>query len=631
VEARFRLAQMGTGADVGDFPEFYAGVVRVDGPEGVGTGFVASSNGLIVTCAHLLVGCIRGDIVNVLHDASRQPLQATVEVIRDPPDVAILKLEVALPPEVAVLPLGPSPRAARSGLLTFGYPKLRPEDGLPGELAFYGLTKDVGFRQLVLRSNEATLGYSGAPIWDPERHVVVGIIKSIATQDPGERLRDTAIGVPAEVIQHLHSKLRNPAGSLGGVLEPLGVCFVSSEYPPQMVGGLGSHVEQLTAAIGQHIDVNIVVPSSRIDYDDPSCPRVQLSPLTGTSPSYNAPISWLPFSTNAADRIDSMIDSGASFDVIHCHDWVTVLAGVRCRWRHGIPLVFHMHLPNRTPLCASIENLGLACADLITVNSESMGQELRSRSRSLGLETRPIHVINNGVDLDVFHPREDWPADDGYVLFVGRLVAQKGLEYLLRAFYYVLQKFPDIRLKIVGEGELGEQLKRLCMHLMIPSQQVDFLYPSHWLTRQELAELYQGARVVVVPSIYEPFGMTAIEALACQRPVVASRTGGLMETIKHNVNGFLTEPRDELDLAQWIMTLLSDPELRNRFGEEGRRRLRTEYTWPRIAQRVIQLYGDLPMSLDSDTPPPKADEFRKQILSIVGRPVPDLFEWTSRL
>lgn len=608
--------------------ELAAGVVRVVAPEHAGTGFVASANGLIVTCAHLLAGCVPGDTVSIVPNATRQPLQATIELLRDPPDVAVLQLTAPLPPEVAILRLGPSPATARSGLHTFGYPKLRPEAGLPGDVDIYGLTDDVGYRQLALRSNEVTAGFSGAPIWDPELRIVVGMIKSIATEDPGSRLRDTAIGVPAGIIQHLHSDLRNYADIGRSRLEPLGVCFISSEYPPRMVGGLGSHVEQLTAAIGEHIDVSIVLPSHSVDYEEPPCPRVQLIPLANSSPSYDDPVSWLGFANFAADRIDSMIREGASFDVIHCHDWVTVLAGVKCRWRHGIPLVFHVHLPNRTPLCASIENLGLACADLITVNSESMREEMHSRCRALGLDSRLIQVINNGVDLAMFHPRKDWPADDGYILFVGRLVTQKGLEYLLRAFCYVLQKFPDLQLRIIGTGELEWQLQRLRANLVISERQVDFRSPSEWITRQELAELYQGARAVVVPSIYEPFGMTALEALACQRPVVASRTGGLKETIKHNVNGFLAEPGDELDLAQWLMTLLSDAKLRGRFGEEGRRGLSTEYTWPGIARRVIRLYGDLHVSADRDIPP-MAYEIKNQIITLAEE-MPNFSASTSR-
>lgn len=161
------------------------------------------------------------------------------------------------------------------------------------------------------------------------------------------------------------------------------------------------------------------------------------------------------------------------------------------------------------------------------------------------------------------------------------------------------------------------------------------MIPSQWITKEEIAKLYQGARTVVVPSIYEPFGMTALEALACQCPVVASRTGGLRETIKDKVNGLLVEPEDALDLAQSLMTLLSDARLRIRLGEEGRRRLSTEYTWPGIARRVMKLYGGLvPMSLNTDSPQVKA--FRDQITRLAkdmdfgGSRLQDLFDWRPR-
>ena len=105
---------------------------------------------------------------------------------------------------------------------------------------------------------------------------------------------------------------------------------------------------------------------------------------------------------------------------------------------------------------------------------------------------------------------------------------------------------------------------------MLTDDHVEFVRPPAWLTRGEVGALYQQARVVVLPSIYEAFGMTALEALACQRPVVASRTGGLPEIIEHNVNGLLFEPRDECDLARGLIALLSDPELRERLGAAGR-------------------------------------------------------------
>ena len=196
------------------------GVVRVVGPEENGAGFVVSASGLIVTCAHVLVGCATGATVRIEPHAIRRSLSATVDLLQDPPDVAVLRLTDPVPPEVRVLLLGRSPRTPQPGLRTFGYPQMKPEVGLPGELDYYGPTADDGYQQLALRSNEATFGFSGAPIWDPELHVVLGMVKSIARGDPGSRLANTAIGVPVENIRELVPELRLPGGCPYRGLEP---------------------------------------------------------------------------------------------------------------------------------------------------------------------------------------------------------------------------------------------------------------------------------------------------------------------------------------------------------------------------------------------------------------------------
>jgi len=167
------------------------------------------------------------------------------------------------------------------------------------------------------------------------------------------------------------------------------ICLISSEYPPHVLGGLGVHVEQLTKALGAHpnLNVDVVLPTpQRYEYMS-LITQVHLYPLAnaeagfGPGPRglYKKPTSWLRFADVATQRIILLSSSDTRPDVIHCHDWVTVLAGIKCRWALQIPLVFHLHLPNRSRLCASIENLGLVCADLITVNSVAMYGELKDR------------------------------------------------------------------------------------------------------------------------------------------------------------------------------------------------------------------------------------------------------------
>jgi glycosyltransferase involved in cell wall biosynthesis len=361
-----------------------------------------------------------------------------------------------------------------------------------------------------------------------------------------------------------------------------------------------------------------VLPSPEEESYQASSPRIHLFPLANAHATYDDQTSWLRFSELAAQRILRRARQVGPPDVLHCHDWVTVLAGIKCRWILKVPLVFHLHLPNRSRLCASAENLGLICADLVTLNSEAMHDELLDRRLPLRCE---VEVVKNGVDLDAFRPCDDWPAEEGYILFVGRLVQQKGVEYLLRAFYYLREKFPEARLKIVGDGDLRVGLEALSAERML-ADQVEFL---GWKTGQELVELYQKAVVVAVPSIYEPFGMTALEALACQRPVVASRLGGLKENIQPGVTGYLFEPQDELELAQWLMTLLSNPELRQRMGRAGRAYLINEgYTWPQIARQFVRSYDSIVGKSLNLSLPPRLEEFRDHVVSDAKEISPNL-------
>jgi glycosyltransferase involved in cell wall biosynthesis len=452
--------------------------------------------------------------------------------------------------------------------------------------------------------------------------LLVGAAGPILEQFPllGESRHLVWDGNPETVVAELLQLLQPGRRSVARV------CFISSEYPPHVLGGLGVHVRQLTAALTTQVHVDVVLPSpGERSYETPGT-RLNLIPLAKAHPQYGDPTSWLRFSELAAQRIIRMAPEDRP-DVIHCHDWVTVLAGIKCRWLLKVPLVFHLHLPNRSRLCALVENLGLNCADLVTVNSEAMHDELRYRSLPRRCK---VEVIKNGVDLDVFRPCADWPADGGYILFVGRLVQQKGVEHLLRAFGYVREKFPEVRLKIVGDGDMRPALERLCANLML-ADQVDFL---GWRRGYDLVAFYQKAMVAVVPSIYEPFGMTALEALACQRPVVASRLGGLQENIQHGVTGYLVEPEDELELAQWLMTLLSDPGLRRSMGEAGARHVKqAAYTWPHIAGQFVKSYAALIGSSMDLSIPPQLGLLRDQIVDIAKEMLPayllaELFDWS---
>lgn len=383
------------------------------------------------------------------------------------------------------------------------------------------------------------------------------------------------------------------------------VVLFSSEYPPHVYGGLGTHVAAITASLAGRVEFDLFVPALG-DYVDDR-PEIRLHEVP-VAPAANNVELWLNY-CKAAVKIAER--AALSVDLIHCHDWMTAIAGSKLRSLTGKPLVYNIHLPQAFTGYKILEKLGLVNADLVLVNSRAIEQELNAYE----LPLPRVEVVANGVDLETFQPGADWPADEGYVLFVGRLVAQKGVTFLLEALSVVLQRCPETRLIVVGDGELDLFLKRITRYLGIPHR-VTFL---DWTTGPDLVALYQRAKFVVVPSLYEPFGIVALEAMACGRPVIASRTGGLAEIVNDGVNGFLVEVGNYLQLAQRMVNLIKDQERREAMGEAARRRA-AEFSWDRVADQTLALYNDL-AGQQIDLCPSRQD--RATINGLIGQLEPD--------
>ena len=236
-------------------------------------------------------------------------------------------------------------------------------------------------------------------------------------------------------------------------------------------------------------------------------------------------------------------------DVVHCHDWMTVLGGLAIGQVLGVPVLMSLHLPQSDGMHMALENIGLVGCDSVLVNSYAVRGELAARE----IIGAGVTVIPNGVDLDQFHP-SDTPTSPYQILFVGRLVPSKGVDVVIRAFGAVLRRLPEARLMIAGDGDQRLYLERLARFLGL-RQRVSFL---GWKSPAELARLYRASAVTSVPSLYEPFGLVALEAMACGRPVVVSRVGGLAEIVEDGVSGYTVEAGDHLDLATRLATVLSD-------------------------------------------------------------------------
>ena len=362
--------------------------------------------------------------------------------------------------------------------------------------------------------------------------------------------------------------------------------ILSSEYPPNICGGLGTHVANITAALSGRVSFDVVTPAG---FEHETDARIRVHPLALSRERDHIRV-WLRFCESAVACVEA---EKLQFDYIHCHDWMTAMAGVVLRNRTGRPFVLNVHLPQRDGETFAVEKLALAMADRVIVNSIAMRNELANRAPS-------ARVIPNGVDPGRYRPRADWPADDGYILFVGRLVPQKGVITLIEAMAALLRR-ASARLVIAGDGLHELYLRRAARNLGC-ADRVTF---AGWARGDELVRLYQGAQFVVMPSIYEPFGIVALEAMACARPVIASACDGLEEIIEDGVNGVLVPPGDHLRLAARMLDLLENPQLRAAIGMAARARA-LQYSWAAIADQTMSV-------LDSLQPSPWTTPRRRRI------------------
>lgn len=358
------------------------------------------------------------------------------------------------------------------------------------------------------------------------------------------------------------------------------VAFLSSEYPPHTYGGLGTSVEALSRFLGAAgVEVVVLLPEAD-DYAEPP-PGVELCGVQVEGEGVDSDEDyWLTYCESA---LHAARHTGLSVDLVHCHDWMTALGGLAIGRAMGVPVLMSVHLPQSAPTNVLLENIGIVVSDGVVVNSGAVRAELAERHLGEG----EITVIPNGVDLDQF-PASDEPPRRHEILFVGRLVPQKGVDVLLRSLGAVLRRHPDATLVIAGDGQQQLYLERLARFLGL-RERVSFL---GWQARGDLAALYRASAVTAVPSLYEPFGLVALEAMSSGRPVVVSRLGGLAEIVDDEVSGFTVQAGDHLDLATRLAALLSDAELARAMGRAARRRAE-QFGWAAIADRTASLYDSV--------------------------------------
>jgi glycogen(starch) synthase len=402
------------------------------------------------------------------------------------------------------------------------------------------------------------------------------------------------------------------------------------EYPPKIVGGLGTYAAEITRkfVLMDH-DVTVFTMNDdagtlptreiwrgieihrplHIDVSD-SLPDVIAEDIKKWGRGLHLFGKLLVYNYLTASKlINELIKKeGMKYDIVVAHDWLSVMGGVTVKKESGLPLAFHVHstekgrtLGNGSSVVSNIELRGGSMADMVVTVSYAMKDELIK----LGFPRDKIQVSYNGVDPQKYNPesvsaeqvrkiRESYglKEDDLMILFLGRLVGVKGVDKLIMAMPHVLLKIPKVKLVIVGVGDLQEYLTNLVRTMRLDDY-VRFRFD--FIPEEERILNYAACDVAVFPSLYEPFGIVALEAMSMEKPVVVGATGvsGMREIViccSEEQCGYHIDPNNPSDIAWGITSALENPERRKWLGKNGRKRVLQEFTWSRIAEKTVELY-----------------------------------------
>jgi alpha-maltose-1-phosphate synthase len=407
------------------------------------------------------------------------------------------------------------------------------------------------------------------------------------------------------------------------------VGLFTKEFPPEIYGGAGVHVDYLSRELAKEITVEVHCWGSQ-NADNGSLHvrgAVPWKEITdGTEGKFKNALEALSLNL-------TQVKSLTGVDIVHTHTWYASMAGYLAKKLYNIPFVLTTHsleplrawkaeqLGSGYAMSSWMERTAILDADaIIAVSQATKADILRAYPEVL---TDRIHVICNGIDLVEYRKSSDnkalidYEVDVAvpYVLFVGRTTRQKGVTHLVDAIRYLPRETQIVLCAGAPDTpEIATELRQKVEDARRHHPRVVWI--EKMVTKQEAIQLYSHARVFCCPSIYEPFGIINLEAMACCTPVVASATGGIKEVVVDGETGYLV-PFDQdpvtrfpidpekfaRDLAFQINRLLKDPERCKRFGDAGRRRVEETFSWTAIAKQTIHLYEEVIQQWSKGTRP----------------------------
>lgn len=409
----------------------------------------------------------------------------------------------------------------------------------------------------------------------------------------------------------------------------LSIAHFSWEYPPKIWGGLGTFATELTKqqkTMGHNVSVFAVNDQNKMKqfhkWQGISVYRPKFVDFTNefSLVSNNDLQQWgdhlsffstvLGYNIFSASKLISDIKKTEhqSVDIIDAHDWLGILGGMMAKEAMDKPLVFHVHSTEvgrsaggGSPTISSIEKHGGNIADGVITVSYAMKDELIH----LGFPEEKINVCWNGIDPDKYSPiafseddkknlrmRYGVKDDEIFLFFIGRLVTVKGITQLIEAMPDIISSNSKVKLVVLGVGDLYEDLKKRIAELNIQDYVV---FRTEFVSEKERILHYATSDIVVLPSLYEPFGIVCTEAMSMKKPVVVGARGitGMREQIVadgENQCGIHINPNDPQDIAWGVNQLVNNPEQWDFLGENARNRVLKLFTWEKITKRTMEIY-----------------------------------------
>ncbi|MGW1913520.1 glycogen synthase [Streptomyces sp. NPDC002076] len=377
------------------------------------------------------------------------------------------------------------------------------------------------------------------------------------------------------------------------------VGLLTREYPPDVYGGAGVHVEFLSRELSSLVDLEVHCWGEG----------------RGVGVVRHRPWSVLDGANDALRTFSVDLSIAAALEgreLVHSHTWYANLAGHFAKLLYGVPHVVTAHsleplrpwkaeqLGGGYALSSWAERTAVEAADAVIAVSGAMREDILACYPALDPAT--VHIVHNGIDTHLYRPdhgtdaltRHGIDPARPYVLFVGRITRQKGVPHLLRA---VRDIDPGVQVVLCAGAPDTPEIDREFRELFEELSRVraGVFWIPQMLPRPEVIQLLTRAAVFACPSVYEPLGIVNLEAMACGTPVVASRVGGIPEVVDDGRTGLLVDVDDEFEagLARALDTVLGDPEAARRMGEAGRARAVGEFGWDAVARRTAALYEEI--------------------------------------